>query len=272
MMSDQTVPHTYESTLGIEASPAFQVDELQPEARRSDTPASPSGAVDWAKPRVSAILRAAVHCFARSGFDTTTAEIAAEIGIPKSVIYHYFDDKTTLIREAQRFAYSDHLGRVKEALGAIRDRSSRGVIDVLRQIWQAPETRDIGFQLGIWSELRNDSRVREQAVALRHEHHRMIAAGVAQSLGIDAADPSRTEPLSTLIVAALTGLSLNSFIEGDDKHSGEAYDFFLRLLELGVDRFSKQPDSEIPPPSPPSLDSDRPPPYEARVDGADARS
>jgi len=261
-MSEHTPTEPSSSSL-MDSHPADQVEASQVGGRHVEAPASPSGAVDWSKPRVAAILRAAVRCFARSGFDTTTAEIASEIGIPKSVIYHYFDDKTTLVREAQRFAYADHFSRVKEALSEIKDQSGRAVIQVLRQIWQAAETHDIGFELGIWSELRNDERVREQAVALRREHHRMIADGVARSLGIDSADPGRTEPLSTLIVAALTGLSLNAYLEGDSKLEGEAYDFFLKILDLGIDRFSKRPDSEVPPSSAPGLDTDLPPPYDA---------
>ncbi|HEX7668857.1 MAG TPA: TetR/AcrR family transcriptional regulator [Polyangiaceae bacterium] len=253
-MSDPNGSHDMHST--AELPPSGEHAELSPSA-------APSGSVDWSKPRVAAILRAAVRCFARSGFDTTTAEIAAEIGIPKSVIYHYFDDKTTLVREAQRFAYAEHLGRVKDALGTIHDRAGLPVVQVLKHLWGAPESRNIAFQLGIWSELRNDAKVREQAVALRREHHRMIAGGLARSLGIDAADPSRTEPLSTLVVAALTGLSLEAFMEGDDTLASEAHDLFLGLLERGLERFAKRPDSEIPPSSAPGLDSDLPAPYDA---------
>jgi AcrR family transcriptional regulator len=256
-MSEQT--QTDESVTGLESS-TLPPESVTAQSRSVDAPAAPSGAVDWSKPRVAAILRAAVRCFARSGFDTTTAEIAAEIGIPKSVIYHYFDDKTTLVREAQRFAYADHFGRIKEALTELKESSGRAVIEVLRTIWRAAETHDIGFELGIWSELRNDERVREQAVALRREHHRMIAAGVARSLGIDSADPGRTEPLSTLIVATLTGLSLNAYLEGDNKLESEAHEFFLKLLDLGIERFSKRPDSDAPPAS--VSDSDLPPPYD----------
>ena len=68
-------------------------------------PSERSRAVDWNKPRVAAILAAAARCFARSGFETTTAEIAKERGVPKSIIYHYFDNKTALIQEVQRYAY-----------------------------------------------------------------------------------------------------------------------------------------------------------------------
>lgn len=224
--------------------------------------------VDWSKPRVLSILKAAVRCFARSGFDTTTAEIAAEIGIPKSVIYHYFDDKVTLVREAQRFAYTEHLERLKQALNTVGELSGQAVVDRLRHLWKVPDTRNIAFELGIWSELRNDEKVREQAVGLRKEHHRLVATGVAKALGIDASDPARTEPLSTLIVAALTGLSLNAFIEGDEKDAAAAHDVFMDLLQKGIERFAKRPDSDMPA----AIESDLPPPYDA-VDpnGAPAR-
>jgi AcrR family transcriptional regulator len=259
----------HESMAEVAPKPAEYV-EARPEETAGTSPAAPSGAVDWSKPRVSAILRAAVRCFARSGFDTTTAEIAAEIGIPKSVIYHYFDDKMTLVREAQRFAYSEHLTRVQEALSSVGDRTGKAVVETLRHIWGVSDTRNIGFELGIWSELRNDAKVREQAVALRREHHRLVANGVARSLGIDSGDPARTEPLSTLIVAALTGLSLTAFIEGDEKRANEAHELFLGLLERGIERFAKRPDSEIPPASAPMIETKLPPPYDALNEGIGA--
>jgi len=242
--------------------PTPSASNHRPEQRTEERHERPESTVDWSKPRVSAILKAAVRCFARSGFDTTTAEIAAEIGIPKSVIYHYFDDKTTLVREAQRFAYAEHLAKVKQTIADAAGQAQAGVMDMLRHVWKAPQSRKIAFELGIWSELRNDARVREQAIALRHEHHRLVANGVAASLGIDTSDPSRTEPLSTLIVAALTGLSLNAFIEGDDKLASEAHEEFMKILERGIERFAKRPDSEIPPSLGSPESSDSPPAYE----------
>lgn len=235
----------------------------------SIAPRPDTNAVDWSKPRVLSILKAAVRCFARSGFDTTTAEIAAEIGIPKSVIYHYFDDKVTLVREAQRFAYAEHLERLKEALNVVGDLSGQAVVDRLRHIWKAPETRNISFELGIWSELRNDERVREQAIALRREHHRLVATGVAKALGIDTSDPARTEPLSTLIVAALTGLSLNATIEEDESKAASAHELFMDLLEKGIERFAKRPDSDLPAAT--GMESELPPPYDAVTAVATAR-
>lgn len=227
---------------------------------------SPS-AVDWKKPRVAAILRAAADAFARAGFDTTTAEIAKQIGIPKSVIYHYFDDKTTLVREAQRYAYAEHLEKVRRTMDTIRSRVGHVLTDVLRGLWQEPAMRDIAFDLGVWSELRNDVKLREQALLLRREHQRLLGGAIAEALGLEDRDPARTEPLSTLVLAALTGLSLNAYVEGTDEPANEAHEVLLELLELGVERFAKRPDSDVPPASQAAIDSDLPPAYQELIPG-----
>jgi len=211
-----------------------------------------------------------VRSFARSGFDVTTAEIARDIGIPKSVIYHYFDDKPTLVREAQRFAYTEHLERLRAFLSADGGGSGSAVLETLRRLWRTPEARGLGFQLGIWSELRGDPRVREIAAALRREHHRLIAVGVARALGTDPRDPGRTEPLATLLTAALTGLALNAHLEGESATADAAHEELVRLLGVAIEQFGRRPDSELPP-EVPGIDSDLPPPYDAILPGAGVR-
>src|SRR5579862_410108 len=64
-------------------------------------------AVDWANPRVAAILNAAAKCFARKGFSATTlAEIGKELGLRKSIVHYYFASKAALIHEVQSFTYN----------------------------------------------------------------------------------------------------------------------------------------------------------------------
>ena len=202
--------------------------------------------VDWNKPRVAAILDAAARCFARSGFETTTAEIAKELGVPKSIIYHYFDNKDALIQEVQRYTYARQLERLKELLSQARDAKGKDALEVLRSLWGSELMKNVSFDVGVWSALRNDSVVREQAAELGRAHRRLIAENVARALQIEGADPSRTEPLTTLIVAALTGLSLTAFIEGNDSEAKRAHEVLLELIARGVDQFTRH-DSEIPP-------------------------
>jgi AcrR family transcriptional regulator len=217
--------------------------------------------VDWNKPRVAAILEAAARCFARSGFETTTAEIAKELGVPKSIIYHYFDNKDALIQEVQRYTYTRHLERLKEILAKASDARGKDALEVLRALWDSDLMRNVSFDVGVWSALRNDSVVREQAAELGRQHRRLIAENVARALQIDGADPARTEPLTTLIVAALTGLSLTAFIEGDDRDANKGHEMLLELIARGVDQFTRR-DSEIPP----SLETASEPPPARLVD------
>jgi AcrR family transcriptional regulator len=202
--------------------------------------------VDWSKPRVAAILDAAARCFARSGFETTTAEIAKELGVPKSIIYHYFDNKEALIQEVQRFTYSRYLDELKATLDKARSRSGRDALEILRELWSSDALRNVSFDVGVWSALRNDPVVREQAAELGRVHRRLIAESVARALCIDEGDPTRTEPLTTLISAALTGLSLTAFIEGNAKEADEAHAVLIDLVARGVEQFTRH-DSEIPP-------------------------
>ena len=202
--------------------------------------------VDWTKPRVAAILTAAAKCFARSGFGTTTAEIAKELSVPKSIIYHYFDNKDALIREVQRFTYKQHLERVREVLAQASGATGREVFGTLRALWKARNLRNIAFDIGVWSALRTDEIVRQQAIELQREHRRIVSENVARALSIDADDPERTEPLTTLILAALTGLSINAFVEGDETEAEKAHELFMQLLEAGIEQFTRR-DSEIPP-------------------------
>lgn len=227
----------------------------------SDSEAPPSErsrAVDWNKPRVAAILAAAARCFARSGFETTTAEIAKELGVPKSIIYHYFDNKTALIQEVQRYAYHQHLQKVKEALTAAGLATGRRAIDGLRALWQTKSTRNIEFDVGVWSALRSDDVLRQQALDLHREHRRLVAESVARALGIEGDDPARTEPLTTLIVAALNGLALNAYVAGSDEEAEQAHEVLLQLVERGIEQFTRR-DSEIPPSR--DLLSEPPPTY-----------
>ena len=49
------------------------------------------------------ILRAAVYCFARSGYaQTSNRDIAQAAGITSGSLYHYFDSKSAIFQEALR--------------------------------------------------------------------------------------------------------------------------------------------------------------------------
>lgn len=215
--------------------------EPEPESNRQSGVAP--RAVDWNNPRVSAILTAAAKCFARKGFSATTlAEIGKELGLRKSIVHYYFASKAALIHEVQSFTYNKYLDQVKEALAGTQETTPQGrATDALLSLREARGATDTGLNIEVWSASRNDPELKKRAAALLQERRRLIAEGVSSALGTDARHIKSPEALSTLILAVLDGLSVTSFIEGEQAKTDEAYRLFLYLLRLGVEKLAERP-------------------------------
>jgi len=200
--------------------------------------------VDWANPRVAAILNAAAKCFARKGFSATTlAEIGKELGLRKSIVHYYFASKAALIHEVQSFTYHKYLERVREVLATTKETSQQGrAMDALRSLWETRSSTNVGLNIEVWSASRNDPELRRRAAALLGEKRRLIEQGIKDALGPDAAKGIHEEALSTLILSVLDGLSVAGYIEGDTAKTDEAYRLFLYLLRLGVEQL-ESPDA-----------------------------
>ncbi|HEX4338083.1 MAG TPA: TetR/AcrR family transcriptional regulator [Polyangiaceae bacterium] len=195
-------------------------------------------AVDWANPRVAAILNAAAKCFARKGFSATTlAEIGKELGLRKSIVHYYFASKAALIHEVQSFTYNKYLERVREVLSTTKETSQQGrAMDALRSLWETRSSTNVGLNIEVWSASRNDPELRRRAAALLSEKRRLVGEGISDALGDEAVKKVHIDALSTLILSVLDGLSVASYIEGDSAKTEEAYRLFLYLLRLGVEQ------------------------------------
>jgi len=218
-MSENTARETYES-----------------EDRSGDSVAP--RAVDWANPRVAAILNAAAKCFARKGFSATTlAEIGKELGLRKSIVHYYFASKAALIHEVQSFTYNKYLERVREVLSTTKETSQQGrAMDALRSLWETRSSTNVGLNIEVWSASRNDAELRRRAAALLAEKRKLVVDGISAALGAEATKLVHADALATLILSVLDGLSVASYIEGDSAKTEEAYRLFLYLLRLGVEQ------------------------------------
>jgi len=198
-------------------------------------------AVDWANPRVAAILNAAAKCFARKGFSATTlAEIGKELGLRKSIVHYYFASKAALIHEVQSFTYNKYLERVREVLATTKETSSEGrAMDALRSLWETRSSTNVGLNIEVWSASRNDAELRRRAAALLGEKRKLVGQGIADALGEEASKRVHADALSTLILSVLDGLSVAGYIEGDTAKTEEAYRLFLYLLRLGVEQLGQ---------------------------------
>jgi AcrR family transcriptional regulator len=189
---------------------------------------------DWSKPRVVAILEGAARVIATVGVDANINDLGAAAGVPKGLIYYYFDDKRRLVLEVLRYSYTKHLEDLRRATDAMVHRDSAAALGVLRGMWSRSGTQALAFDVGVWGHLLESSEVGEHAAALRRQHHQMLADGILPALDGVVGDPARTRPLSTLIIAVMTGLSLGAFLDNDAVLAGEAHELFLELLALGV--------------------------------------
>ncbi len=220
-----------------ETAPVPEASETQ--SRTSDV--APR-AVDWNNPRVAAILSAAAKCFARKGFSTTTlAEIGKELGLRKSIVHYYFASKAALIHEVQSFTYHKYLDRVREVLSSSAETTQQGrAMDALKSLWEVRSASSVGLNIEVWSASRNDPELKRRAAALLAEKRRLITEGITAAMGTEAAHDVDVEALATLILSVLDGLSVASYVEGEDARSDAAYRLFLYLLRLGIAQLEPQ--------------------------------
>ncbi len=73
-----------------------------------------------------AVLRAAIALFNRQGYEATSiSDIAADLGVTKSAIYHHYESKEALLSAALDEALDSLASAVDEAAEATRDGSTR---------------------------------------------------------------------------------------------------------------------------------------------------
>jgi AcrR family transcriptional regulator len=142
------------------------------------------------------ILGAGRKLFAAQGYDgTSVAEIAAQAGVPKGLIFHYYPCKadvlSAIIEEEPAVAQLAHLqvcpvpGDVAATLVGVADafRKSKGVPAEVRQI--------------IFREASAHPEVRQAMAALHHEAVRVVRNAVDTALG-----PASTVPETSRDAAA----------------------------------------------------------------------
>ncbi len=218
---------------------AMSISEPEPSEDEAPTSAAPR-AVDWENPRVSAILAAAASCFARSGFSATTlAEIGRELGLRKSIVHYYFASKTALIHEVQSLSYHRYVGRVRAALEAAEGPPTERAVRALSSLWEEikRDQATTALNVEVWAAARRDAELKRRSAALQRDARQLIANGVVEALGATAERLSlRTEALSALILATLNGLAVTDYLEETPPQTDEAFQLFLHLLTLGLEK------------------------------------
>lgn len=174
----------------------------------------PRLAVEAREARREHILRAALRCFARSGYyPTTVDDIAAEAGVSKGTPYVYFESKEALFRQLYDSWDCGLAARIDAALARLRSQGSRSPRRVLEAIIAAVgdhvneetdlcrvliEARTQGAYVHAIAE-----RVRSSHAQAQGNLKRLVEAGIACGEWPPETDP---ELHAQLIMATLNGL------------------------------------------------------------------
>lgn len=210
-----------EAALQSEPPLSVSAESGQPESIVAESGEFPRS-VNWANPRVAAILETASACFSKGGFTATTlADIGKELGLRKSIVHYYFASKAALVHEVQSFAYGRFLEGVRKTL----DSDGGGIAALWSTLRNASDLR--GLSIELWSEGRRDQELAERANVLQDEIQRQIATQL-KSTG----QAANADEIALLSLAVLDGLTVLAERDGNDERASRAYSTYMRLLGL----------------------------------------
>jgi AcrR family transcriptional regulator len=176
-------------------------------------------------PRVRGLIEAAAHCFAERGVGATTlADISRELGLRKSIIHYYFDNKDALLERVQEFSAEQYLSVVRDTMGGPREGHSG-----LHDLWSALKggSANPGLAIELISEGRRDADLRARARATEDQAHNLVAGFLKDARQLP--DESASD-LAWATLALLHGLMLLSSLEGTPERADRAFAAFFELL------------------------------------------
>ncbi len=179
--------------------------------------------MNWANPRVSAILETAAACFSKGGFTATTlADIGRELGLRKSIVHYYFASKAALVHEVQSFAYGRYLDTLRQGLGP----SGGGLTNLWKNLKEGKALRNLNIEL--WSEGRRDPELLVRQNTLQDEARRLLTEYFQTE---QKASSAEADSLASLTLAVLDGLTVLADRDGNEERTDRAFTTFLSLLQ-----------------------------------------
>jgi AcrR family transcriptional regulator len=178
-------------------------------------------------PRVRGLIEAAAHCFADRGVGATTlADISRELGLRKSIIHYYFDNKDALLERVQEFSAEQYLNVVRESLV---DGEPKGVRSGLTRLWCSLKEGNAnpGLAIELISEGRRDEDLRTRARTTEDQAQALVADYLQGGLPGGA---EQGADLAWTTLALMHGLMLLSSLEGTPERADRAFNAFLDLV------------------------------------------
>ena len=194
--------------------------------------------VDWQNPRVVQILDAAARAFGKSGFaQTTIQDIAQEAGMTKAMVHYYFESKQALIQELQAFVYERHFRKVEQRIAENGPNSATGrANEALLEVYEIIKDKHFfRLQLELLGECGRDPALMKRMAVLLKRSRDLVSISIENVMG-ERKLGIPIEVVSTLISATVHGLRVFETIEGDNAPTKDAYQLFVILLMLGMER------------------------------------
>jgi AcrR family transcriptional regulator len=145
-------------------------------------PVAPARPVPSARKRLSEVIDAAAHVFARRGYHgASTQDIADVLGIRQASLYYYFECKEAALEAVCASGVEDYAVRAQEILRGPQSSSEKVARLVFHHL--APMTERLDYTLAFLRERRflpKPARRRIRAIELRYERiiQRIIQQGV----------------------------------------------------------------------------------------------
>lgn len=190
------------------------------------------------KERRSEILRAALPCFVRNGYDATTMEdIAAQLPFSKGLLYYYFKSKRELFLALLSEWANDSLQKWTALLSTEEDATTklRKSVEFVSQLLSS--SADLArVEMEFWGQLGRERDVaeafRDIFAGFRKQMVDIIREGIASSQfrRVDA------EALAAALVGMYDGLTLQAVVDPDAFDWKKVGETIIDALLNGVGR------------------------------------
>ncbi|MBI2891342.1 MAG: TetR/AcrR family transcriptional regulator [Nitrospirae bacterium] len=180
-----------------------------------------------------AILAAAIECFNRNGFQTTSMEeVAATAGVSKGLVLYHFSSKEKLLVEVVRQLYTRVSEEVLSAAAATGPSLGQAAW-ALDRLWSRMRASWplMPLVLDLVAQSVTKKRIGKRVRPVYEQLRRMLIEGIGVVMGPRANRPkSADERLADLILAMVLGLWTSALIMGRPARAEQGFEDFKQWL------------------------------------------
>ncbi len=196
---------------------------------------------------MQAILEAALTCFNRQGFQSTSMDdIAREAGVSKGLLHYHFKSKEQLLLEVQSLLFrkiSDRVEGATSQLGPSVQQALWAFDELWKLLKKAQPLLPVFMDLAARSMTRKT--LKKRVVQSIEEQRALLVGGIRTVLGpLQNQLDMSAESFADIVMAALIGFCGHALFSGDPGRSDRAFEDFKKVL---VKLLGGKPSGEVKP-------------------------